>query len=190
MHLTSLSLRLFALSALCFAFPACSTATTPSSCACASEEACIDAVCVDVSRSEITRGCNPLSSGECMYPWPSNVFATNDSSTKTGKRLAYDDTVLPRNAADEPVPVADYNDRFDGFSPNSQIRFLFPEGVDPKNLPPIDDVAQSLAENSPTVLLQADTGQRWIHFAEIAARATSADREAVLVRRMKRTEFG
>ena len=125
-----------------------------------------------------------------MYPWPSNVFATNDSSTKTGKRLAYDDTVLPRNAADEPVPVADYNDRFDGFSPNSQIRFLFPEGVDPKNLPPIDDVAQSIAENSPTVLLQADTGQRWIHFAEIDARAPSADREAVFVRPMKRMNFG
>lgn len=125
-----------------------------------------------------------------MYPWPSNVFTSPDEATATGLRLAYDDTVVPRNASDEPFPVADYNGRFDGFSPNSQIRFLFPAGVDPKNLPPIDDVDQSLTENSPTILLRADTGEKWIHFAEIDARAPSADRQAVFVRPMKRLDFG
>lgn len=186
------SLAASLLAALVSAVTACGGDETekPSSCACAAEQACIEGACVDVARSEMTRGCNPLSSGECMFPWPSDFFTKADAATPTGRRLAYDDTVTPRNQSNEPFPVADYNSRFDGFSPTSQIRFLFPEGVDPSNLPPIDGVGKSLEDNSPTVLLQAESGERWIHFAEVDARAPAPERQAVFVRPMKRLDFG
>lgn len=173
-------------------FGACSdnTATPPPPCG-AEQIRLSNAGCVDAARSEIARGCNPLSGGgPCMFPWPSNVFTAKDAARPTGLRLAYDDTVVPRNSADEPFPVADYNNRFDGFSPNSQIRFLFPSGVDKKNLPPIDDVAASIAADSPTVLLNAKTGERWLHFSEVDARATDPNRTPVFVRPMKRMDFG
>jgi len=159
---------------------------------CGAEQARLgDIGCVDVARSEISRGCNPLSGGgPCMFPWPSDVFTAADSTRPTGLRLAYDDTVVPRNTSDEPFPVADYNNRFDGFSPNSQIRFLFPSGVDKKNLPPIDDVAASLAPASPTVLVNAATGERWVHFSEVDARALDPALTPVLVHPMKRLDFG
>ena len=173
----------------------------PPACACSDSQACIDGACVEVARADLERGCNPLTpiahpsfvhegsrAAECVLPWPSDVF-TADADTATGRRLAYEPSVLPINTSGDPFPAAEY-EKFDGFSPNAQIRFLFPAGVDPANLPPIDDLERSLADDSPTVLVRAETGERWLHFAEVDARAPSPDRQSVFIRPMKRMAFG
>jgi hypothetical protein len=124
-----------------------------------------------------------------MYPWPSDVFSRTDATSPTGVRVDYKPEVMPINKDNLPFPVDEYN-HLDGFSPNSQIRFLFPEGVDGTLLPPITDIARSLEDASTTVLLNADTNTRWVHFSEIDATAPSPDREAVFVRPMKRMDMG
>jgi hypothetical protein len=189
--------------------PACADNTDtpdppdPPACECSPSQACIAGACAEAARAEIERGCNPLTpiadptftgeadswAAECMLPWPSNFFTAPSDGAKTGLRLAYDSTVVPTNDSSDPFPAADY-ERFDGFSPSSQIRFLFPAGVDPTSLPPIDDLPRSLDPDSPVVLLQAETGERWLHFAEVDARAPSPDRQVVFVRPMKRMDFG
>ena len=46
----------------------------------------------------------------------------------------------------------------DGFSPFPSILTYFPHLSD-SNLPPHWDIQQSLAEDSPTILIEADTGR-------------------------------
>lgn len=155
---------------------------------CQPSEACIDDICVEVNREEIERGCHPLNEGHCMYPWPSNFSTAADPDSATGLRLDYDPAVMPVNDAGEEFPSDQYG-HFDGFSPNSQIRFVFPEDVDGSNLPPIDAVDLSLEEDSPTILLNMDTGERAIHFAEVDANDFAEGRRAIFIRPMKRLDF-
>ena len=51
-----------------------------------------------------------------------------------------------------------YN-RADGFSPTAPIVMAFATGVDPSQLPPWTDYDASLADDSPTVLIDMETGE-------------------------------
>jgi hypothetical protein len=101
-----------------------------------------------------------------------------------------------------PVSPAPANE-LDGFSPTSQILMHFPQGVDlaqsgasrllaagccgqPAGPPWIDTRthdARSLDLDSPSVLLDADTGDRVLHFLEKDARANSNPQRQVLFMR-------
>ncbi len=158
---------------------------------CGGAEACIADQCVPVDRESVEAGCHPFMQGNCMYPWPSDVYTRVDGESPTGRYLDYDAALIPTNTAGDLFPVDELTNHLDGFSPNSQIRFVAPEGVDGAALPGIDNIADSLADDSPIVLLNAETGERFPFFAELDANVPNEPgRQAVFIRPMRRLDFG
>lgn len=161
---------------------------------CGPSEACIAGDCVDVDRPAIEMGCHPLGVGQCMYPWPANVFTREDASSATGLRLDYNPELLPKNLQDQTFAAEELTNHLEGFSPNSQIRLTWPGGFDTSAaVPGWDDIGASLAADAPIVLLDVDTGERIPFFAELDALAmqegAGPDREALFIRPMKRLDF-
>ena len=162
--------------------------------ACGDDEACIAGQCVAVGRGEVERGCSVLGDpggrGQCLYPWPSDLWTVGDAASKTGRRLAHDPELLPRNSKMMAFAADEITNTLDGFSPNSQIRFAFAAAIDPADLVAIDDIGASLAADSPIVLLEVDSGERWPFFAERDATAEAGEPVTVFIRPMKRLGFG
>ncbi|GAA1299867.1 hypothetical protein [Saccharothrix xinjiangensis] len=125
-------------------------------------------------------GCDPLGGGsECLLPFPSDWHTRPDPTTPTGRRLAFTRDVLPRNALGSAVDPTAWN-RADGFSPGSALIAHVP-GLDPvaSGMAPVTDIGRSLDAGSPVVLLDAATGERWPHWAEIDS--NDPQRRALLV---------
>jgi hypothetical protein len=128
--------------------------------------ACL-AACGTDTNSGIPDQCNPLGGQGCMLPWPSATYEVADSSTATGFRLDIPFAAMPKNQDDitiDPAPLLNY---WDGFSPTGPIFAEFPNGASATGLPTFQDPNQSLAADSPIVLLDMDTGERAPFFAEI-----------------------
>lgn len=128
-------------------------------------------------------GCNPIGAGnDCLLPYPSDVFLTDGR------------VVIPPEAevtfAGFPADMVALH-RPDGFSVGSPILALFPQGIDDSNLVFWKgDVARSREPSSPTVLIDANTGERILHFAEVDPRASTDDRRALIIRPQVRLENG
>jgi len=131
--------------------PACETAPDP----------------VDVAIDAACEWSNPR---ECLLPWPSDRWLTEDASTETGFRLDYDGDLFPTNSDDDPFMAEEY-DRFDGFPPSAHMLTMFEQPVDVSNLAWVDEYDESLLPDSPTVIVDLATGERIAHFAEIDTRA-------------------
>jgi hypothetical protein len=119
---------------------------------------------------------------ECLLPFPSDALTVDDPTSPTGRRVALPDSLMPANAAGRSVDPARQN-RADGFSPGSAALVLLP-GVEPaaSALPPITDIAQSIEAGSASVVLNATTGERWPHWAELDANATDPARQGLFIR--------
>ena len=116
-------------------------------------------------------GCDPIDPSMCLLPYPNDFFTKPDPSTATGLRLHIRSIDTPRNQAGQPIVTTDWN-RLDGFSPGSPIVTYVPGMDNPsafaKTDPPTNiDIARSFDADSPIVLLDADTGQRWPIWAEL-----------------------
>ncbi|MCA9678207.1 MAG: hypothetical protein KC464_24485 [Myxococcales bacterium] len=128
--------------------------------------------------------CNPLGEVGCATPWPSSLYLRDDATSPTGVRMDLPLGGMPANVDGidlDPAPFA----RRTGFSPAAQIVTAFAGGVDDANLVGFDDMAASLTDASPTVLLDMDTGERVAHFAEVDANAVAEadwDHQALYLR--------
>ncbi len=131
--------------------------------------------------------CNPLGGEACLMPWPSSMYLAADASTATGYRLALPVAAMPMNIDTIPVDPAPFN-RWDGFSPSGPILAAFEGGVSATGLPPYDDIAKSLAADSPIVLLDLDTMERAPFFAEIDMNAIDDAHRALIIRPMVRLQ--
>ena len=132
---------------------------------------------VEALLSGVAPGCDPLDMRHCMLPFPSNHFLVDDPATDTGRRVAFPEGSAPANADGTRVELTEWN-RNDGFSPNTPILTYVP-GIDAEasNLPPWTDLEASLADETPVVLIDADTGERVPLWAELDAKADDdADR--------------
>ena len=113
-------------------------------------------------------GCDPLDTRHCLLPFPSNAYRVDG-------RVAFPLDGMPVNVASVSVDPSEWN-RNDGFSPNTPILAHLPD-IDPAILPPWTDLAASLADDSPVVLVDVATGARVPLWAEIDAKADDdADR--------------
>ena len=127
--------------------------------------------------------CEALVPEYCALPFPSDYWLVDDDSTVTGKRLNFGATSLPRAGRGistyiDPSPV---NER-DGFSLSGTLLAYLP-GATATGLPSPLEIADSLEDESPTVLLRADTGERVAHWSEIdEAVADPASERALLIR--------
>jgi hypothetical protein len=134
--------------------------------------------------------CNPLGGNHCMTPWPSSAFEVADATTATGRRLSIPAGTLPHNVAGVAIGPAAWN-RADGFSPAAPMIVSFPGGVSPVGLAHHDAFAVSITDASPTVIVDMDTGERIVHFAEIdVPAAATPDRQALYLRPARRLDGG
>lgn len=134
--------------------------------------------------------CNPLGGAGCVTPWPSSIYEVDDAATATGRRLDLAPGSLPTNVDGIQVDPAPFNRR-DGWSPAVQIFTAFPGGVDGGNLPGLGDIGASLAADSPTVIVDMETGERVAHFAELDVNAgEDYDEQALYLRPAARLRGG
>jgi hypothetical protein len=135
-----------------------------------------------------TLACDPLVPEFCAYPFPSNVFTADDPGTPTGRRLALSRDLMPATRSDFRGPPDVFNER-DGFSTHGSITALMP-GMSDANLPGPWEYPASLESDSPTVLLDADTGERIAHFAELDHNGPATEPPALLIQPAAALAFG
>jgi len=129
-----------------------------------------------------TLDCDPISPGYCAYPFPSNVFTTDDDETATGRRVAM--PLEPfTNPTNEPWEA------LDGFSASSAILVHLPEAVD-DGLSGPDALETSIGADSLTILLDAESGERVAHFAEIDKTTGATSERALMIRPTARLAGG
>jgi hypothetical protein len=137
--------------------------------------------------------CEILNQVSCVLPFPSSRFL-EPADTETGYRVAFGPTALPTIArltapgGTGPLDPAPYRQN-DGFSPTAQILMHFPGGLDPalSNAPRLDPGTgffdlRGLDPDSPTLLMDYQTGERINHFVENDARADDPERELTFLR--------
>jgi hypothetical protein len=124
--------------------------------------------------------CDPMVPSKCGFPFPSSVYLTKDATTATGLRVAFGATTLPLHQG-KPTDPSAWNDS-DGFS-TGQAPMTHMPGATSTGLPTQHDLDRSLADDSPTILIDASTGERVPHFAELDMSAgTQEDSRALLIR--------
>lgn len=109
--------------------------------------------------------CDPMVPTQCGFPFPSNAYLVDDPYRPTGKRVAFGRTTLPGYTPSTHLDPIWWRES-DGFSPGSNILTHLP-GATVTGLPTQDDIDRSLGPDSPTILLDTETGERVPHFAEI-----------------------
>ncbi|MFW6690014.1 hypothetical protein [Streptomyces sp. MAR4 CNX-425] len=135
-------------------------------------------------------GCDPIAPADCLLPFPNDWYTERDRRTGTGRRVAFEPSAMPANAAGTRIDPAEWN-RADGFSPGSMILAHVP-GLDlgETGAAPLTDIGASLDRDAPIVLLDADTGERHPYWAELDANATDPARQALIVRPARNLEEG
>jgi hypothetical protein len=116
-----------------------------------------------------SRGCDPISPTLCGVPFPSDVYLVPDPSTVTGYHVVLPPTVVPPSSTGKVTDTSLFL-RSDGFSPGSEAIVHLP-GASSTGLADPSHIADSLLPDSPTILLDATTGQRVPHWAEIDQRS-------------------
>src|SRR5215471_16522097 len=137
---------------------------------------------IDITLSNDPAVCDPLGGERCLLPFPNDYFTVADHLTATGRRVDLDQAATPVNASGVHIDPTELN-RNDGFSPGSAIAVLL-EGLDARasGLAPVTDLARSLDEDAPIVLLDATTGRRRPYYAELDSRAPDDAHRLLFVR--------
>lgn len=133
--------------------------------------------------------CDPLVPSYCAFPFPSNVFTVSDARTATGRRLNLHNGLMPEARSGEHASPAPWN-KLDGFSGGMTIMAHFPELTEASldNVATARSIADSVAVDSPTVLLDAETGARVPHWVELDAVGDDPSTRALLIRPAVRLE--
>jgi len=127
-----------------------------------------------------TLECDSLDPNYCAFPFPSNTFTVADDSTETGRRVQYSPAAAPSPLSGNSVDLS-VLDRSDGFSTSAAMMVHLP-GATVTGLPTPLDIGRSLEDDSPTVLLDADTGERVPHFSELDMSHNQADLRVFYIR--------
>ncbi|MBT3220249.1 MAG: hypothetical protein HN348_14275 [Proteobacteria bacterium] len=125
-------------------------------------------------------GCDTLDKSLCVFPFPSNYFIAEDSETPTGYRVNFGETALPLNRDDVQVNPKYWNEK-DGFSPNAQPTTWFAE-LSTAELIPWTDIDSFADDDATTVIINATTGERVPHFAELDMTLDYLDESPLLLR--------
>lgn len=124
--------------------------------------------------------CDPMVPSHCGFPMPSDVYTVDDSTTPTGKRVAFGATTLPEYAPSHTSDPKSWSDH-DGFSPGTAPITHMP-GATTTGLPTVNAMGTSVGPDSPTILMEADTGKRVPHFAELDQSRGYDETRALLIR--------
>jgi len=130
--------------------------------------------------SGVPEGCDPLVPTYCGFPFPSNAHLVDDPTTATGKRVSFSSAMLPRwqhgGRSTNPEP---WNDS-DGFSPGASLLTHLPDATI-TGLPTQDNLAFSITTDSPTIVMEAETGELVPHFSELDMTPTTREDERTFI---------
>jgi hypothetical protein len=118
--------------------------------------------------------CDSLVPEFCGYPFPSNVHTVEDVTTVTGRRISFGEQLMLGNAA---TPWS----KSDGFSAGSPL-LTYLRGATGNELAGPEEIEKSLSVDSPTIVLDVETGERVPHFAEIDVRAPTLEQRSTMIR--------
>jgi len=110
-------------------------------------------------------GCDPLDDTLCALPFPSSYFLAENPESATGFQVNFGPTALPVNIDDVPLQPTYWNEK-DGFSTSTPILAFFPD-VDEGLLLSHTDLDAFASDTVTTLVLNAETGERVPHFAEL-----------------------
>lgn len=137
---------------------------------------------------DIPEGCNPIAAdADCLLPYPSDQWLMADPSLPSGRRVRISDAALPKDARGKSIDVTTLHPA-DGWSHLTPILALFPAGVSDANLPTLGAPTSAVA--GPTVLIEAETGQGVLHFAELDPNAPDDAHRALFIRPLERLKNG
>lgn len=125
--------------------------------------------------------CDPIVPTYCGFPFPSNVWTVDAADTPTKRRVQLDDATLPVSLRGAQTTGGPWS-KSDGFSASGGIFAQLPAPITEEGIPRLDDISRSLAADSPTVLLDADTGERIAHFAEVDRTRGDEDARSFILR--------
>ncbi len=108
--------------------------------------------------------CNPLETGHCLLPFPSSFYLEEDPSRDTGYRVSFGDLSLPIDQFDNTMDPTDWN-RLDGFPSLGSLYAHLP-GAELDGAATFSAIERSLEADSPTIIVDADTGERVPHYVE------------------------
>lgn len=129
--------------------------------------------------------CNPIDGHGCMLPWPSSTYLKKDSTTETGYRVDIPLAAMPTNEDEVTIDPAPLN-RYDGFSMTAPLLARFETGVSATGLPSFKNPDESLAADSPIVLVDLDTGERAPFFAELDVNTLDPNVRNLIIRPLAR----
>src|SRR3954470_18701038 len=134
--------------------------------------------------------CDNFDPAVCLQPFPNNYFTKSDAGSKTGLRVDFKLTDMPRNVAGKPIQPRQWN-RNDGFSPGSLITTYVP-GLDLAKTHgvPINDLARTYDRDAAVVVIDARTLQRNLIWTEMDANASSDSARNLIVRPAKNFREG
>jgi hypothetical protein len=110
-------------------------------------------------------GCDPLTPSYCGFPYPNDYWTVADATTVTGLRLALPEVTMPSNRNGVQSTPGAFNE-MDGFSPGIAAMTHFP-GATVEGLATPESIEDSLSPDSPTVILNAATGERLAHWVDL-----------------------
>lgn len=110
-------------------------------------------------------GCDPLTPSYCGFPYPNDYWTVADATTATGLRLALPEVTMPATDGGARSNPDAFNE-MDGFSPGIAAMTHFP-GATVMGLATPDSIQDSLETTSPTVILNAATGERLAHWVDL-----------------------
>ncbi len=127
-----------------------------------------------------TLECDSLVPSYCAFPFPNNVY-TVAGDTPTGRQLALSKAVIPM-ASTGVHPEPDVWNQSDGFSPSLPAFAHMPDAVLHDAVPTPLTLEKSILPDSPTILLDTDTGELVPHFTEIDMSHVDPGKRALMVR--------
>lgn len=125
---------------------------------------------------------------QCGFPFPSDVYLKADATTDTGKRVEFGPKTLPKYFRFAHMDRAPFATR-DGWSQGGFI-LTYLKGASITGLPTHENFAISLEEDSPTVIIEAETGTKVAHFAELDMTASNPDDRSFLLQTAARMKDG
>jgi len=117
------------------------------------------------SGGTLALGCDPLTPSYCGFPYPNDYWTVADASTETGLRLALPEVVMPATFYGSRSNPDAFNE-MDGFSPGIAAMTHFP-GATVAGLATPESIQESLSAESPTVIINAKTGERLAHWVDL-----------------------
>src|SRR3954447_4232146 len=134
--------------------------------------------------------CDNFDPAVCLQPFPNNYFTKSDASSKTGLRVDFKLTEMPRNVAGKPIQPRQWN-RNDGFSPGSLITTYVP-GLDLAKTHgvPINDLARTYDKDAAIEVIDAKTLERNLIWTETDSLASTDSTRNLIIRPAKNFREG